>query len=119
MERETARAFVDQWVSAWNRHDLDGVLSHFDDDVVFTSPIAARLIAGSDGVVRGKAALRAYWAEALGRDERLRFEVIATYVGVDAIVINFRNQDGRVANEVLVFEGMRVVAGHATHLDAD
>ena len=58
-------AFVDDWLTAWNRHDVDAVLTHFHDDVVFTSPIAARVIADSKGVVRGKAALREYWRAAL------------------------------------------------------
>ncbi len=33
-----AVAFADDWVTAWNSHDLEKVLSHFDDNVVFTSP---------------------------------------------------------------------------------
>jgi hypothetical protein len=116
MELETARAFVDTWVDAWNRHDLDAVLSHFAEDVVFTSPLAARIVDGSAGVVRGRTALRAYWTEGIRLDPALHFEILATYVGIDTIVINFRNQNGRLANEVLTFDGALVVAGHATHL---
>ena len=57
--------FADQWVRAWNAHDVEAVLDHFADDVVFTSPVAARVVPGSGGVVRGKAALRDYWTTAL------------------------------------------------------
>lgn len=60
-----AIAFAHDWASSWNSHDLPAVLAHFADDVVFTSPVAARVIPESDGVIRGKAALTAYWAEAL------------------------------------------------------
>ncbi len=58
MNRSEAAEFVDAWVKAWNAHDLGVVLSHFCDDVVFSSPLAAQLVAGSDGVIRGKQALR-------------------------------------------------------------
>jgi hypothetical protein len=119
MDKAAARTFVEHWVTAWNRHDLDALLSSFADDVVFTSPVAAKLIEGSGGVVRGKDALRVYWAEGLRKIPGLRFEVVAIYIGIDVIVINFRNQDGRLANEVLRFDGSLVVAGHGTYLDVD
>ena len=48
--------YADQWVRAWNAHDIDAVLSHFHDDAVFTSPVAARVVPESGGVERGKAA---------------------------------------------------------------
>ena len=110
-------AFVDSWLRAWNAHDLDQVLGHFADDVVFTSPVAAQLIEGSDGVVRGKAALREYWTEGLRRIPDLRFELVDVYLGVDTVVINYRNQRGGLVNEVLTFDGALVVTGHGTYLD--
>ena len=118
MDLEAARDFVDTWVKDWNAHDLDGLLEHFAEDVVFTSPVAARLFESSGGVIRGKAALRDYWAEGLRRIPDLHFEVVATYVGVSTLVINYRNQSGGVVNEVLVFDGALVVEGHGTYLDA-
>jgi hypothetical protein len=114
MDLAVARTFVDRWVTAWNAHDLDSLLAHFAEDVVFTSPVAARLLPSSGGVVRGKTALREYWTEGLRRLPDLHFEIIATYIGVETLVINFRNQQGNLANEVLVFNGSLVVEGHGT-----
>ncbi len=118
MERSEAEAFVVRWVHDWNAHDLESLLAHFADDVVFTSPVAARLLPETGGVVRGKEALRAYWAEGLRRFPDLRFEIVDTYVGVDTLVIHYRNQRGALVNEVLVFDGPFVVQGHGTYLDA-
>ncbi|MDT5210939.1 MAG: hypothetical protein QOF67_3354 [Mycobacterium sp.] len=47
-------SYTDQWVQAWNAHDVEAVLDHFSDDVVFTSPVAARVVPESGGVVRGQ-----------------------------------------------------------------
>jgi ketosteroid isomerase-like protein len=91
------------------------VLGHFADDVVFTSPVAARVVPGSAGVIRGKQALRAYWTEALRRIPDLRFEVLGVYLGVNTLVVNYRDQTGRVVNEVLAFDGPLVVRGEATY----
>ena len=119
MDGATAQEFAASWVTAWNAHDLEQLLSHFADDVVFASPVAAQLIDGSDGVLRGKAALRDYWAEGLRRIPDLHFTVLDVYVGVSAVVINYRNQKGARVSEVLIFDGPLVVQGHGTYLGAD
>jgi hypothetical protein len=115
MDQQTARRFAEQWITMWNARDLDGVLGHFADEVIFTSPTAARVIDGSGGVVRGKAALRAYWSAALERNPELRFDLLGVYSGIDTLVINFRHQTGVHANEVLIFDGSLITQGHATH----
>jgi hypothetical protein len=40
-----------------NDHDVEAVLAHFHDDVLFSSPVAARLLPDTGGVARSKAAL--------------------------------------------------------------
>ncbi|HSH61969.1 MAG TPA: nuclear transport factor 2 family protein [Acidimicrobiales bacterium] len=32
--------FADEWISAWNTRDVEAVLVHYADDVLFTSPTA-------------------------------------------------------------------------------
>jgi hypothetical protein len=115
MEIAEAQAFAEQWVADWNAHDVEALLAHFTDDVVFTSPVAARL-SGGDGVVRGKEALRKYWSEGIRLIPDLHFEVLALYVGVRTLVINYRNQVGGVVSEVLTFDGPLVREGHGTYL---
>jgi uncharacterized protein (TIGR02246 family) len=46
-------SYAEQWVQAWNAHDIEAVLDHFSDDVVFTS-----LVDDSDKPA-GQSALRA------------------------------------------------------------
>jgi ketosteroid isomerase-like protein len=108
--------FADEWVRGWNAHDVEAVLAHFHDDVVFTSPVAARLLPETAGVVRGKAALRDYWATALKLLPDLHFELIGVYRGVSLLVINYRNERGGLVNEVLKFDGDLVREGHGTYL---
>jgi len=112
-----AGAFAQAWAAAFNRLDVEAVLAHFHDDVVFTSPVAARVIPGSGGVVRGKAALREYWSAAAKIMPDLHFEVLGVYQGQSILVINYRNERGRLVNEVLEFDGDLVRRGHGTYLD--
>jgi hypothetical protein len=116
MDQDYARAFANDWVDAWNAHDLAKVLSHFADDVTFTSPVATQLLPNSHGVIQGKNALREYWEEGLRRIPDLHFEIVGLYVGVATLVINYRNQRNVLVSEVLIFEGDVVVQGHGTYL---
>ena len=117
MPTPESKCYADQWVRAWNAHDIEAVLDHFRDDVVFTSPVAARVVPESGGVVRGKAALRDYWTTALSQQADLQFEVVGVYRGESTLVINYRNHRGQLVNEVLTFDGGKVREGHGTYLD--
>jgi ketosteroid isomerase-like protein len=119
VDHDDAKRFSESWVAAWNSHDLDAILAHFSDDTVFTSPVAAQLLAGSDGIVKGKSALRDYWGQGLAKNTDLHFDVEAVYVGINTIVINYRNQRGNRVNEVLRFEHGLAVEGHGTYLSDD
>jgi ketosteroid isomerase-like protein len=114
-----ADGFAADWAAAWNAHDVEAVLAHFHDDVVFTSPVAMRVVPDSEGVLRGKDELRRYWAEGLRLIPDLHFTVEATYAGVSTVVINYRNQRGNLVSEVLIFDGDLVREGHGTYLDTD
>lgn len=113
-----AIAFSQQWVQSWNAHDVEAVLRHFHDDVVFSSPVAAELLPETAGVVRGKPALRRYWTTAMQRIPDLRFVVEGVYQGIDTVVIAYRNQDDNLVNEVLKFDDGVVIEGHGTYLVA-
>ena len=107
--------FAKHWLAAWNSGDVEAVLDHFHDDVVFSSPVAARVVPDSKGVVRGKSALRAYWNAALKTMPDLHFEIIGLYQGESVLVIHYRNQIGALVNEVLEFDDGLVLRGHGTY----
>ena len=73
MTHDEARGFAEDWAAAWNELAVERVLSHFDENVSFTSP-TARAVMGV-ATVSGKQALREYWTTALARIESLRFAV--------------------------------------------
>lgn len=84
------RSFAQEWIDGWNSHDLERIIAHYDEDVLLTSPVALRLL-GSDGSVRGKAALREYFKRGLQAYPDLRFDLIDTLWGTETIVICYVN----------------------------
>ena len=45
MTRDEAWNLADLSVAAWNAHDLDLIMTHYEDAVELTSPVAAQLFA--------------------------------------------------------------------------
>lgn len=120
MTPEDAHRFAQSWLAGWNAHDLDAVLSHFDDDAVFISPVAAQLLPDTAGQLKGKDAIRRYWTIGLERIPDLHFEIVHVYTGLDVIVINYRNHVGGLVNEVLHLDNAGLVTyGAGTYLVAD
>lgn len=108
-------AFARRWNDAWNAHDLDAVLDLFHDEVTFTSPLAARLLPESGGVVRGKDTLRLYWSTALAQRPELQFELTGLQAGVDTVLILFRHPGGPERVDVLRLRDGKVFEGHGTY----
>ncbi|PZX18392.1 SnoaL-like protein [Palleronia aestuarii] len=94
-----AKAFAAEWEAGWNSHDLDRILEHYGDDIVFRSRKAEALT--GDGEVRGKVALAAYRSAALARQPNLAFRIEDLFVGAGVLTIVYRNHDGVRAAETL------------------
>jgi hypothetical protein len=90
LQASFAREFAQDWVDAWNSHDLERILTHYDDQVLLVSPVALKLL-GGDGTVRGKAALREYFLRGLEAFPNLRFNLIEALWGTETIVVYYIN----------------------------
>jgi predicted ester cyclase len=86
-----ARQFAQEWVDAWNAHDLDRILDHYDDQVVLVSPVALTLLNNINGAVQGKPALRDYFTRGLKAFPDLRFNLVEVLWGVETIVVCYTN----------------------------
>jgi uncharacterized protein (TIGR02246 family) len=101
MDKERAQRLVEDWYEAWNDHDLEGILSHYSDDVVFVSPFAVEIAGRADGRLEGKEALRAYFGAALGRFPDLNFKPIGLMVGIDTLVLHYHSVQNLLAAELM------------------
>jgi hypothetical protein len=95
--------FAADWVAAWNSHDLERVLSHYDEEMVLTSPRVRGLLGREDGTLRGKPALRDYFSQALVKLPDLKFTLDRVFSGVNSIVLEFHTTDGRHGAECMTF----------------
>jgi len=79
------QAFAERWISDWNRRDVEAVLSHFSEGVVFTSSRATAVV-GSPRV-EGKSRLKEYWTLAMSRVHTIHFTLDHVFGDRDRIGI--------------------------------
>lgn len=94
MTRDEALNLANEWAAAWNAHDLDQIMAHYDEAVELTSPAAALLLKTSDGKVIGKTNLRAYFQKGLAAFPELHFQLQDVLCGVSSVVLYYTNQRG-------------------------
>jgi hypothetical protein len=101
LTKEIAHSLAEKWVTAWNAHDLDEIMVHYDDQVILVSPIAAKILDDSSGIVDGKEALRAYFKKGLEVYPNLKFVLIDVMWGLSSVVFYYINQKGTKSGEFM------------------
>jgi hypothetical protein len=96
-----ASEFAASWAEAWNSHDLDRIVAHYSEDVVFSSPLVRTIGGGNSNTIRGRVTLRSYFSAALRRFPSLRFRLRAVYAGDGAVILLYDSVNGLVACEKL------------------
>ena len=116
MTKDEALKLAEHWVAAWNAHDLEAIMAHYDDAVELTSPVAAQLLGTSDGKVAGKASLRSYFQRGLEAYPDLHFQLADVLCGVNSVVLYYTNQKGTRTAEFMELSAtgkvLRVVANY-------
>ncbi len=118
MTRDEAGSFANHWVAAWNAHDLNLIMTHYEDAVELTSPAAAQLLGTPDGKVVGKADLRAYFQRGLAAYPELRFHLEDVLCGVNSVVLYYTNQKGTHTGEFMELSAMGKVTRVIAHYSA-
>jgi len=114
--KDEAWSLANHWVEAWNAHDLDLIMTHYEDAIELISPVAARLLGTPDGKVAGKQNLRAYFQRGLEAYPELHFRLEDVLWGISSIVLYYTNQKGTRTGEFMELSAngkvVRVVANY-------
>lgn len=117
MESEFAERFVADWIAAWNSHDLERILGHYEEDFEMSSPVITALVGEPSGKLRGKPAVRAYWARALQKIPDLHFELVTALFGVDSVTVYYKGHRGLCAEVLHFSSGGKVRAAFAHYTE--
>ncbi len=116
MEKHLALKFAEEWIAAWNAHDLQRILSHYEDEFEMSSPAITKLTGEASGMLKGKKAVGTYWADALEKYPRLHFKLLNVLCGVNSVALVYEGVLG-LSTEVFHFAPSGKVIQAFAHYD--
>lgn len=105
-----AEEFAKEWIASWNSHDLKSIVSHYDKDIEFISPVVKELMDIESGTIEGIGTLKSYLGAGLQKYPDLAFELIHVLQGVNNVVLLYKNAIGGVTSEAFEFNTKGLVA---------
>ncbi|MBB6109162.1 SnoaL-like domain-containing protein [Mucilaginibacter lappiensis] len=98
------QAIALDWIDAWNKRDIDRIMTHYTDDVVFYSLTVTKRWGIADGKIIGKEKLRAHFLKGLELAPNLYFEFVDMLSGTDGITIIYKRETGALVADVAVLD---------------
>lgn len=107
------------WFEAFNKHDLELLLSLYDDNAEHYSPKLKIRLPETNGLIKGKAALRSWWQDAFDRLPSLQYEVIKLTADDEQVFMEYlrhvdKEDDLRVG-EVLQIKNGKIIFSRVYH----
>ena len=119
MSAQTNKHIAIKWFEAFNEHDLEKLLSLYDDNAKHYSPKLKIRMPATQGLIKGKQALREWWQDAFDRLPSLQYEVIKLTADEDQVFMEYiRRVDGEddlSVGEVLQIENGLIVFSRVYH----
>lgn len=96
-----------KWFEAFNNHNLEQLLSLYDEDAEHFSPKLKIKMPETNGLVKGKQSLYDWWQEAFEQLPTLQYKVTSLTANSDRVFMEYvRTVDGE--NDLLVAEILEI-----------
>jgi limonene-1,2-epoxide hydrolase len=112
-------AIARAWLDAFNAHDVPALVALYDESATHASPKIRAMHPDTGGHITGRAAMTAWWNEAIARLPGLRYEATALTANDERVFLEYvRHAPGEppmpVAEAFDVRDG-RIVASRVYH----
>ena|ERR1700744_699805 len=87
------------WIDAWNKRDIDRIMSHYADDVEFHSPTVNKRWNITEGKLTGKEKLRQHFLKGFEEAPDLHFEFIELVPEKDSVIITYKRETGQTVSD--------------------
>ena len=108
-----------RWIDAFNAHDLDKLLSLYDDGAVHFSPKLKLRQPETNGNISGKDALRTWWRDAFDRLPTLQYNLTSLTSGANSIFMEYTRcvsgEADMLVAEVLEIKDGLIIASRVYH----
>ncbi|WP_281238684.1 nuclear transport factor 2 family protein [Flavobacterium praedii] len=119
MTPEKLQSIAFKWFDAFNNHNLEQLLSLYDDEAAHFSPKLKIRQPETQGLVTGKEALRTWWQDAFDRLPTLHYKVTSLTANADRVFMEYvrtvKDEEDMLVAEVLVVKEDKIVASRVYH----
>jgi ketosteroid isomerase-like protein len=119
MSAQNNKQIATKWFEAFNAHDLEKLLSLYNDNAQHYSPKLKIRMPETQGLIKGKQALREWWQDAFDRLPTLQYEVVKLTADEDQVFMEYiRRVDGEddlSVGEVLQIDNGLIVFSRVYH----
>jgi ketosteroid isomerase-like protein len=113
------RSIALSWFEAFNAHNLEQLLQLYHDDAEHYSPKLKLRHPETEGLIKGKAALRAWWRDAFDRLPSLRYEVVSLTANEARVFMEYirhvQGEEDLRVGEVLEITAHKIKASRVYH----
>lgn len=117
--KQFATRFADEWITAWNNGDIEKIMSHYADDVIFSSPFILKNQINNKGTIQGKTGLRIYFERALSKNPDLHFDLKHIMVGIKSVTLIYIRKQIMLASETMILNDESLIAEGLSHYPID
>lgn len=107
------------WFEAFNGHDLEKLLSLYDNEAQHYSPKLKARLPETKGLIKGKDALRSWWKDAFDRLPTLRYEVIKLTADEEQVFMEYirhvEGEENLSVGEVLQIQNGVIIFSRVYH----
>ncbi len=119
MTPNSLQAIAFKWFDAFNSHNLEQLLSLYDDEAEHYSPKLKIRKPETNGLVSGKQALREWWQDAFDRLPTLHYKVTSLTANSDRVFMEYirmvKEEDDMLVAEVLDVKAGKIIASRVYH----
>lgn len=119
MSAQNNKQIAIKWFEAFNEHDLEKLLSLYDDNAQHFSPKLKIRKPETQGLIKGKQALREWWQDAFNRLPSLQYEVIKLTADEEQVFMGYirhvAGEEDLSVGEVLQIDNDLIVFSRVYH----
>ena len=119
MNPEELKNIATLWFKAFNEHDLENLLKLYDDEAEHFSPKLKVREPETNGLIKGKEALRKWWKDCFERLPTLEYQVNKLIADSEQVFMEYtrkvEGEDDMEIGEVLEIKNGRIVFSRVYH----
>jgi ketosteroid isomerase-like protein len=108
-----------RWFEAFNEHDLEKLLALYHNDAEHFSPKLKIRLPETQGLIKGKTALRSWWKDAFDRLPSLNYEIKKLTADEEQVFMEYtrhvQGEEDLLVGEVLEINDGKIVFSRVYH----